>query len=1213
MIDAANVSGMILQALAAEGATGSWAVVFEATVSMTDGQLAVTDAIGAWPAGPGEHAFFRLWDGVGDISDFTGPTDLADGIRLDFDPPNGENYRAGDRWFFQARAAGTDFDPSTWPNDALPSAIHYHRAPLAILTWTGAPPVALTPDDIGDCRDSFPPLTDPCPCCTITVGDGRTTHGDEDSIEAAIARLPHSGGKICLLPGLHQANAVISERSNIRITGCGKHSRVIPRPGRRDAPIFHIIDSEGIELADMEMISLGGVAVLGESTEDESLRQILVEGNRIVAGARAIQIEGGSEIVIARNRIRMLDKRDAGVAVYLASEDSRIEDNDIGVVPAQATPRPPDDPNNPEEPDDPNDPCADEDVIYGNIGFLVQFIGFIFGFTLTSIVPPPYRALGGIQIGAGAERIGVLDNRILGGAGNGITLGGSHIAPTGEEPDGPVSQSQSFSRTVLAHRGTIEDPDGNPAPGITLRMTSPSGTVRTFTSDSGGTFETQGTAEQGVHVFEPVSTGIGIEELQVVQIINLGAGSIAILRIRLNRRSDGADPRLGFVYAVRIEDNEITAMGLNGIGIPPALAVLGDTTPPPGPARGGPGTPGQGRASGSDDRFLRARAAAVNPLLEVLGNPVIDLTIFNNRIYGNLRAPFTTAMRDAARLTGFGGISLGLCETVSIIANRIEDNGLGHIDPACGIFVLFGEQVEITGNLIRDNGPFVASEAAVVPGQRGGIAGIFLSIGIDDFAAADNRGSLAVKPALRIHDNVIQQPMGRTLTILAAGPVSIVANHLAAERTGPDALDLLAGAVLLMSLSGAGRLPSGGCLINSNQIALGPESGAFIAVALAAGEDLGLDANQIDAFQSGRLIGQRILMLNTLIFAQTIRATGNRFREPFFSAELALQASLLSISTRMNTATSNQGDHCTFVFDQGSPTHLVDAGNLEYDNAFCPLLGNAAAGAALNPTVGTNGLDNIDFISNLQPPTGDALVYASALNPSLVALNEYQTGRIAAAAEHKAANAALLGNEIARLEARATVRDDILEASRARLRTMSSDVERIRAAETIVATRPVPVKQDEGFVLQGRVTDARGSGLALARVQLGDARGKVLDAVRPVETSAKGSYVLRITKDEFAELEPALKRGATMTATLEGRDIPPVTSAVFRIDKQAVLVPDIRFPFAGTTRPIGSPQPRPPTVTPLSRPVLTPAMRPRATSGRIAPLVRGGRTPRKRD
>ena len=86
MIDAANVSGMILQALAAEGATGSWAVVFEATVSMTDGQLAVTDAIGAWPAGPGEHAFFRLWDGVRDISDFTGPTDLADGIRLEFRP-----------------------------------------------------------------------------------------------------------------------------------------------------------------------------------------------------------------------------------------------------------------------------------------------------------------------------------------------------------------------------------------------------------------------------------------------------------------------------------------------------------------------------------------------------------------------------------------------------------------------------------------------------------------------------------------------------------------------------------------------------------------------------------------------------------------------------------------------------------------------------------------------------------------------------------------------------------------------------------------------------------------------------------------------------------------------------------------------------------------------------------------------------------------------
>jgi len=94
MIDAASVSGMTLQALAPDGESGCWSVVFEASVSMVDGTLAVTDPQGTWPAPAGEHAFFRLWDGVEDIVDFSSAAELADGIRLEFDAPNDENYRS---------------------------------------------------------------------------------------------------------------------------------------------------------------------------------------------------------------------------------------------------------------------------------------------------------------------------------------------------------------------------------------------------------------------------------------------------------------------------------------------------------------------------------------------------------------------------------------------------------------------------------------------------------------------------------------------------------------------------------------------------------------------------------------------------------------------------------------------------------------------------------------------------------------------------------------------------------------------------------------------------------------------------------------------------------------------------------------------------------------------------------------------------------------
>ena len=100
MIAAANVAGFYLQALREHPVTGEWTVAFQATVSFTDGVLNVTGVSGSWPAAADGNAFFRLWDGIGDIADHdSGPTDLADGIRVEFDPAaaDGSNYRVGDR------------------------------------------------------------------------------------------------------------------------------------------------------------------------------------------------------------------------------------------------------------------------------------------------------------------------------------------------------------------------------------------------------------------------------------------------------------------------------------------------------------------------------------------------------------------------------------------------------------------------------------------------------------------------------------------------------------------------------------------------------------------------------------------------------------------------------------------------------------------------------------------------------------------------------------------------------------------------------------------------------------------------------------------------------------------------------------------------------------------------------------------------------------
>ena len=63
------------------------------------------------------------------------------------------------------------------------------------------------------------------------------------------------------------------------------------------------------------------------------------------------------------------------------------------------------------------------------------------------------------------------------------------------------------------------------------------------------------------------------------------------------------------------------------------------------------------------------------------------------------------------------------------------------------------------------------------------------------------------KPALRLHDNRVDQPAGRALTVFAFGPVSCANNHLNSEFTGEfQILDAAVGAVLIMNLGGIHRI-----------------------------------------------------------------------------------------------------------------------------------------------------------------------------------------------------------------------------------------------------------------------------------------------------------------------------------------------------------------------------------------------------------------------
>jgi len=168
----------------------------------------VTKTFGTIPSNPGDAdtTFFRLWNGIAKVADFANtllPNNL--GISLAFEAPAGSNYIAGDYWDICGGAPAKSVTTRCWwarkwvltCSARAPRGIHYHRVPLAVLTWANNLNVVVP---IEDCRHLFQPLTRLATCCSYRVGDGMHSWGDFQKIQDAINSLPPAGGEICVLP-----------------------------------------------------------------------------------------------------------------------------------------------------------------------------------------------------------------------------------------------------------------------------------------------------------------------------------------------------------------------------------------------------------------------------------------------------------------------------------------------------------------------------------------------------------------------------------------------------------------------------------------------------------------------------------------------------------------------------------------------------------------------------------------------------------------------------------------------------------------------------------------------------------------------------------------------------------------------------------------------------------------------------------------------------
>jgi hypothetical protein len=406
-----GLSDFYLETREFDASQGRWRTTYGAAVTLNnDNQLELPPVatFGTIPAGAAP-VFFRLWNDIRAITDFPvgpTPTELIDGIRLEFAITATIRYVPEDFWTFSVRA-GEIANPQTLINAEPPQGIRYHRVPLGILEWDGSPDLSLAEGTIEDCRHVFPPLTRLATCCTYRVGDGVESHGDFTSIQAAIDHLPPRGGEVCVLPGTYTENVLVDRRANITIHGCGQRSRVVSRPpatelGTAD-PVIHVRDSRNIRITGLAVEAHEtGIGILLEGQTPSyyriATRDVTLAELWIVAGRRcAIEAHSVREVTICKCRISMRDLASPWPGIFFQGDDSLIERNDIRV-------------ENPRQ------------------------------IEIRGIEPIAAAAgLGGMQIGGGSERVRILDNFIQRGIGNGITLGSVRIVDArGRDIGGPV-------------------------------------------------------------------------------------------------------------------------------------------------------------------------------------------------------------------------------------------------------------------------------------------------------------------------------------------------------------------------------------------------------------------------------------------------------------------------------------------------------------------------------------------------------------------------------------------------------------------------------------------------------------------------------------------------------------------------------------------------------------------------------------------------------
>lgn len=298
----------------------------------------------------------------------------------------------------------------------------------------------------------------------------------------------------------------------------------------------------------------------------------------------------------------------------------------------------------------------------------------------------------------------------------------------------------------------------------------------------------------------------------------------------------------------------------------------------------------------------------------------------------------------------FGAICIPFVEDLVIRDNAITDFGFRPGDPVCGIFVLYGQIIDISRNQVLETRDWNLStqEQGSPAGIRGGIVVVtvtppsFTTTGSFYATANSLAGAYTAPsfvpgvPALRVEHNIVRVASGDALEAFGFGPFSIVNNHFSTAGTpGGEGVTAIAQTVFLLNLGisielaslagkfsklgqrqtvstsfvgrGSDSISNGAVTFTDNMCQLEArvsQPHSFSSIAIMTLDDLIFGNNQcwVDAFPL-------TAALDAFLLAGSLQATSNRFQE---AAGFPVLASGFTIGG-LNITGYNISTYCLFA------------------------------------------------------------------------------------------------------------------------------------------------------------------------------------------------------------------------------------------------------------------------------------------------------------